>query len=230
MKQYQSIEYYGDHWGIPIIAFDKLDGSNIRAEWSPKRGFYKFGTRNMMIDRTHETFGHAVDLFLKKYADGLSEVFRSKDYRNILSFVCYAELVGPNSAFGQHPDPKDQMDIVLFDISMYKKGWCPPRQFCKDFAHLGIPRVVYEGNLNMDLVRRIKENEFNLKEGVICKGYVKSRKKDRENMYYCKIKTNDWLDRLRGFNPELFQEEMKQAERIVAQIEKQTLIENGIGS
>lgn len=30
MKQYDSIEYYGDNWGIPIIAFDKLDGSNIR--------------------------------------------------------------------------------------------------------------------------------------------------------------------------------------------------------
>lgn len=30
MKQYDSIEYYGDNWGIPIIAFDKLDGSNLR--------------------------------------------------------------------------------------------------------------------------------------------------------------------------------------------------------
>jgi hypothetical protein len=30
MKHYDSIEYYGDNWGLPIIAFDKLDGSNLR--------------------------------------------------------------------------------------------------------------------------------------------------------------------------------------------------------
>lgn len=30
MKQYDHIEYYGNHWGIPVIAFDKLDGSNLR--------------------------------------------------------------------------------------------------------------------------------------------------------------------------------------------------------
>jgi hypothetical protein len=214
MKQYDSIEYYGDNWGIPIIAFDKLDGSNLRFEWSPKRGFYKFGTRKMMIDGNHDTFGYAVDLFLNKYNEGLSSIFRSKDYRNIQSFVCYAELVGPASVFGQHYDPIDKMDIVLFDISMYKKSWCPPRQFCKDFSHLGIPKVVYEGNLNTDLVKRVKENEFDLSEGVICKGYVKSRKKDRENLYYCKIKTNDWLDRLRTFDPKLYDEEMKQARTV----------------
>lgn len=167
-----------------------------------------------MIDASHDTFGYAVDLFMNKYSEGLSSVFRSKDYRNIQSFVCYAELVGPSSAFGQHYDPAEQMDIVLFDISMYKKGWCPPRQFCKDFGHLGIPKVVYEGNLNMDLVKRVKENEFGLTEGVICKGYVKSRKKDRENLYYCKVKTNDWLDRLRVFDHKLYQEELGQARMV----------------
>jgi len=44
MKSYPSIP--GKHTnGIPLTVFDKLDGSNIRAEWSKKRGFYKFGTR-----------------------------------------------------------------------------------------------------------------------------------------------------------------------------------------
>ncbi len=213
MKQYHTIEYYGDNWGIPIIAFDKLDGSNIRAEWSPKRGFYKFGTKNMMIDGSHEEFGHAVTIFKEKYDEELSRVFRGKDYRNILSFVCYAELIGPNSAFGQHSDAKENMDTVLFDVEMYKKGWVPPRQFLKDFGHLHIPRVVYEGNLNMDLVRRVKENEFGLTEGVICKGAVRAKRKDQPSLYYCKIKTNDWFDRLRGFDTKLYEDELKQAQR-----------------
>ena len=48
MKQYETIPYYGDYLGPDIIAFDKIDGSNLRFEWSRKRGFYKFGTRKMI--------------------------------------------------------------------------------------------------------------------------------------------------------------------------------------
>jgi hypothetical protein len=45
MKTYPSISR--DIVGQPIYAFDKLDGSNIRAEWSKKNGFHKFGSRDM---------------------------------------------------------------------------------------------------------------------------------------------------------------------------------------
>jgi hypothetical protein len=208
MKAYDSIEYYGDYWGLPVIAFDKLDGSNIRCEYSQKRGFYKFGTRRVMIDRTNEDFGFAIDLFLEKYGEGLEKVFKSKEYRNIPSFVCFAELVGKKSAFGQHSFGDDEFDIVLFDVSAYKKGFIHPRQFVNDFGHLGIPRIVYDGNLNSDLVKNIKENKWALSEGVICKGVVKTKKS--QGLYYCKIKTNDWFDRLRAKDIELYQEEINQ--------------------
>lgn len=39
-------------WGQHCIAFDKLDGSNLRFEWNKKQGWYKFGTRNRMFDRS----------------------------------------------------------------------------------------------------------------------------------------------------------------------------------
>lgn len=207
MKQYDSIEYYGDYWGIPIIAFDKLDGSNIRLEFSRKRGFYKFGTRNVMIDRNTENFGKSIDIFLNKYGDGLEKVFTSKKYRDILSFVCFAEFIGKDSAFGQH-NWDGEFDTVLFDISAYKKGLIPPKPFVDDFGHLGIPRVVYEGNLNREFISDVKSNKFNLTEGVICKGKV--GKKKSEQLYYCKIKTNDWFDRLRNKDEELYNEEIKQ--------------------
>jgi len=207
MKQYDSIEYYGDYWGLPIVAFDKLDGSNLRFEYSHKRGFYKFGTRKQMIDQNSE-FGFAIDLFLNKYNESLSKIFRSREYRNILSFVCYAELVGTKSAFGQHEFGNDVFDIVLFDVDQYKKGFVSPRDFVKDFGSTGIPRVVYEGNLNKELVEQVKNNEFNLTEGVICKGITVTRK-GRPELYYCKIKTNDWFDRLRKKDVSLFESEMK---------------------
>ena len=209
MKQYDSINYFGDYWGLPIIAFDKLDGSNLRFEYSQKRGFYKAGTRKMMIDSNEDQFGFAVKLFKDKYEEKLTQVFKSKDYRNSLSFVCFAELVGTKSAFGDHDYGNDDFDITLFDISQYKKGLIPPKQFIKDFGHTGIPRVVYEGNLNKELVQRVKINEFGLTEGVICKGLVDT-KKGNTFLHYCKIKTDDWFERLRLKHPERYKEEIKE--------------------
>ena len=78
MKSYPKIQYFNQGlFGENIYAFDKLDGSNIRAEWNPKRGWYKFGTRNNMIDERDLQFGEAVTLFLNKYGDSLSKVFRT---------------------------------------------------------------------------------------------------------------------------------------------------------
>ena len=208
MKHYQEIKYYGDNWGLPIIAFDKIDGSNLRFEYSHKRGFYKFGTRKMMIDTKSQPFGFAIDLFMNKYADELSKIFSNKQYRNILSFVCYAELSGEKSEFGQHDFMNDKFDITLFDIDRYKHLMIPPNQFCDDFGHTGIPKIVYEGNLNREFISQIKSNHFGLKEGVICKGVIENKK--NHNLFYCKVKTDEWFDRLRSRRPDLYEAELKQ--------------------
>lgn len=213
MKQYQEINYYGDYWGLPIIAFDKIDGSNLRFEYSQKRGFYKFGTRNMMIDKTNEPFGFAIDIFLNKYGEDLTKIFRGhKNYRNTTNFVCYAELACSSSEFGQHDFKSGKFDVVLFDVEQHKGGFVPPRQFVRDFGYVDLPKVIYEGNLNREFVASVKANEYGLKEGVICKGQVPNRKEN--NLYYCKIKTDDWLDRLKSKRPDLYEEEMQQANKI----------------
>jgi hypothetical protein len=213
MKHYPEIEYYGDYWGLPIIAFEKLDGSNMRFEYSHKRGFYKFGTRNMMIDKRSMPFGFAIGIFLDKYEKALTEIFKSKTYRNSLAFVCFAKLHGYKSEFGQHEFGNDIFDITLFDVSEYKHGLIPPRQFVKDFQDVGIPQIIYEGNLNKEFVRDIKQNKFHLKEGVVCKGLIPNRKAN--NLYYCKIKTDGWFERLRARRPDLYFEEMKQVKKTV---------------
>lgn len=210
MKSYDSIEYYGEHWGLPIYAFDKLDGSNLRFEWSKKRGFYKFGSRNVMIDENNEQFGKGITIFKEKYEEGLSKVFTSKNYRDGLAYVCFAEFLGRKSAFGQHSED-DLFDVVLFDIDRYKKGFISPKEFVNDFGHLGIPKVIYNGNLNHDFVQSIKRNDYDLSEGVICKGKVLT-KKGKDQLYYCKIKTDDWFTRLRALgDAKLIAEEMAQA-------------------
>ena len=207
MKSYPSLNYYGDYWSLPVIAFDKLDGSNLRFEYSKKKGFYKFGTRNVMIDEKNEQFGKAIPIFLNKYADELGKIFNSKAYRNHLSFVCFAEFLGENSEYGRHQE-EDNFDVVLFDVNVYKKGFVKPKDFVNDFGHLHVPKIVYQGNLNKDFVEDVKQNKFDLKEGVIAKGVVGTKKS--EQIYYCKIKTNQWLENLKSkYGEKALQEELK---------------------
>ena len=197
MKQYPSLNYWKEnHVGELVHAFDKLDGSNIRFEWSPKRGWYKFGTRKTMIDENHEQFGEAIPLFLNKYGDELEKIFRSdKKYRNSRCFTVFAEYVGENSFAGFH-DPDDEMDIIMFDIIQFQKGFVPPKDFIGDFSHLHIPELIYKGELTLDFINDVKEGKYDLKEGVMAKGVRKTKGKDI--VWISKIKTNEWLDRLKN--------------------------------
>jgi len=207
MKDFPSINYYGDYWGIPGTAFRKLDGSNIRVEYSKKRGFYKFGTRTQLIDERSDTpFKVAIELFNKKY-EPLIEVFTGKQYRESQSITLFLELHGLESAFGQH-NFNSILDLTLFDVWVYKKGFVSPKEFISDFSMYGIPDVIYEGNLNQELINDVKNNRFNLEEGVIFKSNQMVKKGNQH--YYCKIKTDDWFNRLKSVDERLYLSEMKQ--------------------
>jgi hypothetical protein len=54
--------------------FDKLDGSQIRVEWSRKRGWYKFGTRTRLFDQTDGQFGRAIPIFQRTLADQVAKI------------------------------------------------------------------------------------------------------------------------------------------------------------
>ncbi len=196
MKHYPHIEYWNKcKFGETVWGFEKLDGSNIRAEWSKKRGFYKFGTRKQMIDEKHPQFGKAVTLFLNKYNEGLSKIFTDKkQYREIRSFVVFSEYFGEKSFAGYH-ETDDIMDIVLFDVSMFQKGWVKPKDFIDNFNHLGIPRLMYRGNFNRSLINDVREGKFDVKEGIMAKGLRKT--KGDELVWITKIKTQEWFDKLK---------------------------------
>lgn len=189
MKQYPKIDYHNKGiWGSQVYAFDKLDGSNIRCEWSRKRGWYKFGSRNVMIDEKSEFFSDAIGLFLNKYGDDLDRIFRKK-YPNTQSFVTFSEYFGERSFAGYHFD--EPKDMVLFDVNAHRKGFIEPREFIREFGHLDIPKLVYQGIYNEELIQEVRNNTWELKEGVICKGTMKVKNGDQ--VWMTKIKTNDWL-------------------------------------
>jgi len=202
MKSYPRIQYFNQGlFGEDIYAFDKLDGSNIRAEWNPKRGWYKFGTRNTMIDERNLQFGEAITLFLNKYGDSLPKVFRTnKSYKRIESFVVFAEYVGEQSFAGRH-NASDPKDIILFDVNQYKHGFVTPKNFVEDFGHLHIPDVIYKGPYTMDFVQTIRDNRYNLKEGVIVKGVLKT-KNQKDEVWMVKVKTKEWLQKVKELHGE----------------------------
>lgn len=164
----------------------------IRAEWSPKKGFYKFGTKTQMLGEDHPIFGDAISLIRNSYEEGLSKVFREQKYQNTVAFF---EYYGPNSFAGNHPDPESERKVTLIDVSPFKKGILDPNDFIDLFSHLGRPYVCYYGKANNDFVQQVKNSTLSgmSEEGVVCKGF-----KDKKIIMF-KIKSDKWLDKLKSF-------------------------------
>ena len=195
MKTYPKIPYNNEKlYGLETWAFYKYDGSNIRFEWNRKRGWYKFGTRTQLISPTEPIYGRSIDIFIEKYGDDLSNIFTSK-YKNIESVIVFGEYFGENSFAGKHMET-DKMDVIIFDVSLYKKGFISPNEFLDNFGHLDISKLVYNGKYNEDFVYSVKQNKLDLLEGVVCKGTLKS-KKDGDLLWMSKIKTDHWLSKVK---------------------------------
>ena len=89
--------------------------------------------------------------------------------------------------------------IVIFDILVGHKNqsFVKPRQFLEFGSVVEIPKVIYDGNLNEEFIASVRRNDFGLKEGVICKGST-TRGAYRGKIWMCKIKTQEYLDKLKG--------------------------------
>ena len=96
MKQYPEIQH-AIVGGTQVYAFDKYDGSNIRAEWTRKRGFWKFGSRTRLLDRSERPLGEAIDLLMAKSGDELGLRFKDERWQEATAFF---EFWGKNSFAG----------------------------------------------------------------------------------------------------------------------------------
>jgi hypothetical protein len=113
MKDYISISR-DVQYGLPIYAFDKLDGSNVRVEWTRKNGFCKFGSRNRLIGSDQPFLSEAIDL-MKQYEADLTRIFKDQRYESAVAFF---EFFGKNTFAGHHIE--EPHDVVLFDVAPYK--------------------------------------------------------------------------------------------------------------
>lgn len=188
MKSYPEISYKVDG-NIDIYAFDKLDGSCIRAEWTTKKGFWKFGTRRRLLDES-EFLGKAIGLIREKYEEDLSKIFYACKYGRVL---CFFEFWGVSSFAGQH-DEEEEHTVTLIDVNPFKKGILPPKDFIDLFGCLGIPNVVYHGRVGNSFVEKVRNNNLvgMTYEGVVCKGMKKKR------LVMFKLKSKEWIEQVKG--------------------------------
>lgn len=193
MKEYHSI-LPKVFYGTPIYMFQKFDGSNVRAEWKPKSGFYKFGSRHVLMDETHPHLGPAVNLIKSKYEKELSDIFRKERYQEV---TCFFEYYGPNSFCGNHVLDEPHT-VTLIDMSIYKQGIISPRDFYKEYSsRVDTAKMIYYGNVTQEIEEQIRSGTFPEQtfEGVVCKA-VPSRKQEIPLMF--KIKNRAWIEKLKS--------------------------------
>jgi hypothetical protein len=213
MKEYPSIPAATDllakpedYLGRPFVAFDKLDGSNVRAEWDRKKGWHQFGSRRRLLDPSQPFLGQAIRLILDTYADGLAKAFTDDPaLRGPKEATAYFEFLGPRSFAGLH-DPADlgvpqnePFRVVLIDVNLHKRGFVTADQFVERFGQLDIPRVVHRGELTREFIQDVRAGRFGTGEGVVCKGG------EGHGRWMAKVKTDAYLQRLRAF----FQDEWR---------------------
>lgn len=180
---------------VPIYAMDKLDGSNIRVEWSRKSGFNKFGSRTRLLDPEEKPLGEAVGIFMRDMAEDLETVLRT--YLKTDRATLFLEFYGPNSFAGNHQD-SDEKVLSLFDVSLYKKGFMLPKEFLRAFEGVVLtPELLYTGKPNSDFIESVHDGELDgmTFEGVVCK----SQELRRNQQVVFKVKNDAWLQRLRDF-------------------------------
>jgi len=189
----------------PIFAFDKIDGSNIRAEWSRKNGFTKFGTRRRLLDPNEKPLGEAVSLIMENYSDSLSEIFQKQRFERATAFF---EFAGTKSFAGFHEE--EDHKVTLIDLHVYKRGMIEAKEYLKLFEDkVDIAPVLFEGKVTQEFINDVRHSNVDgmTFEGVVCKGGLDNRRRP----ITFKIKSQAWLDSLKhkyGHNPELLQKLM----------------------
>lgn len=162
-----------------------------------KERFCVYGTRTQLIDETTDYWGEMVRVFKQDAEEKFHEYF-SKNFRNDREVIVFGEFLGKNSFAGRHED--EEHKIVYFDILIGHKNrkFMLPREFSKiqKYVFVDIPRIIYEGNLNEEFIRDVRNDKFNLLEGVICKG-TESVGNASGGVWMAKIKTQKYLDSLK---------------------------------
>ena len=167
--------------------FDKLDGRNIRAEWAPKKGWGKWGSRHRLFDASDAEFAPAIPLFERIYAEPLEKLATDRRWKKL---TVYLELWQPHSLGGVWV-PDEPFSLTLFDVEPFNQCMMGPKEFLKVVAPM-VPTATFIGTANWTrgLVDQVRAGQLACVtfEGVVAKAG------ERHKQVRSKAKTQKWID------------------------------------
>lgn len=190
MKGYPSIDRAvgQSFFEIPdAYVFDKLDGRNVRVEWTPKKGWGKWGFRHRLFDATDAEFAPAIPLFEKIYAEPLAKLATDRKWKML---TVYLELWQPHSLSGVWV-PDEPFNLTLFDVEPFNQCMMSPKEFLKVVVPM-VPTAAFLGQVNWTrgFVTAVREGKL---EGVTFEGVV-AKAGERHKLVKSKAKTQKWID------------------------------------
>lgn len=202
MKSYPSIPKKSTGESTVFWAFDKIDGSNIRAEWTKKKGFCKFGSRHRLLGTDQGVLAKAEPL-AKLKEDKFSFYFKKMKIEKATVFF---EFHGPNSFAGNHLET-DEHQLSLIDIDVVGHGLMDPKDFFESFGmtDFDAAKLLYTGPIDEVFIQQVKNGTLQgmTFEGVVCKA---RRNKRFEEATMFKIKNDAWIAKVKSsFDPALWE-------------------------
>ena len=192
MKAYPSITTKID-FSKSYHIFNKYDGSNIRAEWNKKKGFYKFGSRTQLLTPDQAILYPSIAKIQSEYEEHLTQRLEKTKAE---SAVCFFEYFGADSFAGSHSSDPIKLSPLLIDIAIYKKGIMPPTKFLDFTQGLRVAELLYVGKIDEEFFQSVRNSTLPgmTFEGIIGKGEF-SQREGSPIMF--KIKSNAWLNKLK---------------------------------
>jgi hypothetical protein len=197
VKDYPSIPHLAASGllGSSFHTFAKVDGSNLRAQWNPKRGFYKFGTRTQLLSPEDSVFGPALPLFQDTLASALDAIARAQRWTDLVVFL---EFAGPRSFAGSHL-PDDPKSLYLLDAAANQQGILGPARFLELFGALPHPDYLGYRVWDRAFVSDVARGSL---PGMSFEGVV-GKAGERHQLRFVKTKSQAWIDAVRArYSPE----------------------------
>lgn len=201
------------YFGKEFYWFPKYDGQNFRAEWNNKKGWYKFGSKNQLVDTTDKYWKKAIELFMDTTGKHLDKYLREKSNKFCIVFC---EYWGPTSLAGFH-NLEGPMFMTIVDIKIDKKGFVAPCNFYPTIQELVKMTEYFDPNgisyldaYTEERIKAVKLGALYLDEPDRSLEYVKytghpctfegvvGKRMEGSQLIMVKLKTNAWREEIKA--------------------------------
>lgn len=190
MKAYPSIKRYREdrYLGFKGPTFAKSDGSNLRFEWSPKKGWFRFGSRRRLLTESNAEFGSAMAMFRASMAEPFERIAIDRNWTGV---VVFCEFWGEHSFAGEH-ESVDRKTLTPIDVAIYKQGLMSPADFVGEFNDQFDLRYLGERTWDRYFVDAIKNSSL---EGMAFEGVIGKCGQGHKRLAI-KLKSQAWIDKV----------------------------------